>query len=69
MTRPSQAYSFETLWRAVELARRNLEPRAFRPRERELLEEHLDAATDMLRFFSGREAEVREMRERQASRA
>lgn len=67
MTHPSQVYSFETLWRAVELARRNLEPRAFRPRERELLEEHLDAAADALRFFSGREAEVRAMKEKQSA--
>lgn len=68
MTRPAPAYSFETLWRAVELARRNLDSRAFRPRERELLEEHLDAATDMLRFFSGREAEVRAMKEKQMAK-
>lgn len=51
--------SFATLAHAAELASRNLDPRAFRPQQFDLLRQQLEEAALTLREMIGHEEEIR----------
>ena len=54
--------SFATLAHAAELASRNLDPRAFRPQQYDLLRQQLEEAALSLRELIGHEDAIRALR-------
>lgn len=61
--------SFTSLSQAVDLARRNIEPRAFRAAQHDMLEHQLEEARDFLKSLVGCESEIAAMLERKRAAA